>query len=38
MKIYLETLNKEMQCIPYLYTCIFNKIANPWGYPLKKML
>ena len=25
----LETLNKRKQCVPYLYTCKFNKITVP---------
>ena len=37
MKSFLETLNKGRQCVTYLYTCKFNKIAVPWRYPLKGM-
>ena len=34
MKIFFETLNKRRQCVPYLYTCKFNKMAVPRGYTL----
>ena len=34
MKIFFETLNKLRQCVPYLYTCKFNKMAVPWIYHL----
>ena len=35
MKIFLETLNKRRQFVPYLYTCKLNKMAVPWRYPLR---
>ena len=30
----LETFNIRMQCVLYLYTCNFNKMAIPLEYPL----
>ena len=38
MKMFLETLNKCWQCVPYLYTCKFNKMAFPWRYHLKRLI
>ena len=32
---FFETLNKWRQCVPYLYTCTFNKMTVPC-YPLKE--
>ena len=34
MKMFIETLNKRIQCVPYLYACKVNKMAVPWRYPL----
>ena len=30
---FFRNTNKWRQCIPYIYTCKFNKMAVPWRYP-----
>ena len=33
--MFFKTLYKRRQCVPYLFTREFNKMALPWPYPLK---